>query len=1161
MSPHPLPDDESRSSLRSTSFLGYLLMSFLTAVTDNMYRWLIVPIAKAQLQSSDLTPEQIKSDESLILSLGLGSLVLPFVIFAPWSSWLGDRFSKRTTTIWLKVSEVFLVALGIWSISTGHQGTMFAVLFLLGTQSALLSTAKYGIISELVPRSSLSAANGLVALVTLVAAIAGAGAGMELAARTLASNSLTLAAIALEVVAVVGVIGSLMIQRVPSANPTLEFPWNPIQYSWRDMKLVFGDRPLLRVTLGIAFFWSLASLAQMNIDVYVTGELSKSQTEVGIFLAVLSLGVGLGSVLAGWWSGGRVELGMVPLGALLMSVACVILFMCHSSSMMAGAMLGMIGLGGGLFNVPLNAYLQERSPHEKLAAILAAGNQLTSLGMVAVAGLFWLLSGPLNLSAAQIFLITGIGILPIFAYVVWLLPQATVRFFVWLLSRFVYRVRLYDVENLPEKGPGLLVANHVSWLDGVMLLLSSSRNIRMVAYADYVQGPWIGWLARLFGIIPIRSGDGPRALMQSLTTAREALLAGELVCIFAEGQVTRNGQLQKFERGLLKILKGTDAPVIPVFLDELWGSIFSHDRGKILWKKPRHWPYPISISFGPALHNVDDVDVVRHGVLELGAKSMERRKGRRLLPAKQFIRQCRVSWKRTKVADSAGTQLSGGRLLTGALALHNRLTSSVLKPENEYVGLLLPPSVGGVVANAAVSLAGKVAVNLNYTLSEDVVNYCIREAGVKQVLTSRRFMEKRPMNLDAELIYLEDLSAQISGLAKVRAFLTAKLMPLRMLSRRLGLERLAPDDVMSIIFTSGSTGDPKGVMLTHDNIASNIEAVRHLLDLRTTDTVLGVLPFFHSFGYTVSMWLPLCVEPAGVYHFNPLDSSTVGKLIEKHKSTILLATPTFLRSYMKRCSVEQMSSLNMVIVGAEKMPDELRDAFREKYGFEPSEGYGTTELSPIAAVNIPSSRLGAESSGQTSTKHGTTGRVIPGSVAAVFDLDTNERLGTNKEGMLKIKGPNVMRGYLNHPEKTAELIQDGWYTTGDLAVIDDEGFIKITGRQSRFSKIGGEMVPHIRIEQEIARIIEDTPSDEADIVCAVTAVPDAAKGERLIVLHKPLQKSVRDITDQLQQAGLPNLWIPSSNSFFEVSQIPLLGTGKLDLRAVKEMALGLCAGK
>lgn len=800
---------------------------------------------------------------------------------------------------------------------------------------------------------------------------------MELAARTLASNSLVLATIVLELVAVVGVIGSFMIQRVPSANPTLAFPWNPILYSWRDMKLVLSDRPILRVTLGIAFFWSLASLAQMNIDVYVTGELEKSQTEVGIFLAVLSLGVGLGSVLAGWWSGGRVELGMVPFGALLMALACVLLCFSQNSSVMAGAMLGMIGVGGGLFNVPLNAWLQERSPHEKLGAILAAGNQLTSLGMVAVAGLFWLLTGPLTLSASQIFLVTGLGILPILLYVVWLLPQATVRFFVWLLSRFVYRVRIYDVENLPENGPGLLVANYVSWLDGVLLLLSSSRPIRMVAYADYVKVRWIGWLARLFGIIPIRSGDGPRALMQSLNAAREALQAGELVCIFAEGQITRNGQLQKFERGLVKILKGTDAPVIPVYLDELWGSIFSYERGKLFWKKPSHWPYPVSISFGAPIHGVNDVDVVRHAVLDLSVKSMERRKDRRMIPAKQFIRQCRVAWRRTKTADSAGTELTGGKLLTGSLALHKLLTSSVLKPNAQFVGLLLPPSAGGVLANAI----------------------------------------------------------------------------------------------------------------------------------------------------------------------------------------ILMATPTFLRSYLKRCTAEEMRSLNLVIVAAEKLPDDLRDAFREKYGFEPSEGYGTTELSPIAAVNIPASRLGGEQPGQTSTKHGTVGRVIPGSVAAVFHPETNERLGTNQEGMLKIKGPNVMLGYLNHPEKTAELIQDGWYTTGDLGMIDDDGFIRITGRQSRFSKIGGEMVPHIRIEQEIARIIEDTPNDEAEIICAITAVPDSAKGERLIVLHKPLQKSIREIMDRLQQAGLPNLWIPSYDSFLEVNQIPLLGTGKLDLRGIKDMAMNHYAVK
>ncbi|MCA9036935.1 MAG: MFS transporter [Planctomycetaceae bacterium] len=1148
---------ETHSGIASASFVGYLVMIFLTAVNDNMFRWLIIPIAKAKLRTGSLTPSEVESQESLMLSLGLGSLVLPFVLFAPYSGWVADRFSKRSSTILLKIAEVFLVGVGVWSIHFGHLPTMFAVLFLLGTQSALLSTAKFGIIPELVARTSLSAANGLVALTTLVAVIAGTVAGNELAERMISSPDfgLTIPAIALLTVAVLGVAGSWLIQRVRPADPGLAFPVNPITWAWRDLKLVFLDRPILRVTLGITFFWSLASLAQMNIDTFVTRELLLSQTRVGLFLAVLSVGVGLGSLLAGWWSNGRVELGMVPLGALTMAFACVCLFFSRSSSVMSAVMLATIGVGGGLFNVPLNAWLQERSPHGKLGAILAAGNQLTAIGMVVVAGLFWLMRGPLQLSAAQIFLVCGMGILPILYYVVWLLPQATVRFVVWLLSRFVYRVRCYDIENVPEQGGALLVANHVSWLDGVLLLLASSRNIRMVAYADYIQGPWIKWLANLFGIIPIRAGDGPRALMQSLNTARDALIAGELVCIFAEGQITRTGQLQKFERGLVKILKGTDAPVIPVYLDELWGSVFSYERGRFFWKKPSHWPYPVSISFGSPVHRVEDVDIVRHAVLDLGTKSLERRKERMMIPAMQFIRQCRLGWNRIKAADSAGAELTGGRLLTGSLAFHKLLTTSVLKPDVTMVGLLLPPSSGGLLANAAVALSGKVAVNLNYTLSDDVVNYCIREAGVKQVLTSRRFLEKKPMNLDAELIYLEDLKEQISGMEKALAFLTARLMPFRMLCRKLGLDRIKPDDLMSVIFTSGSTGEPKGVMLSQNNIGSNLAAVRQLLNLKTTDMLLGVLPFFHSFGFTISMWLPLCTDPGVIYHFNPLDSRTVGKLIEKYKATILLATPTFLRSYMKRCSTEELKSLNLVIVGAEKLPDDLRDAFREKYGFEPSEGYGTTELSPVASVNIPASRLGTEYSGQTSTKHGTVGRVIPGSVAAVFHTETNERLGTNQEGMLKIKGPNVMLGYLNHPEKSAELIQDGWYTTGDLALIDDEGFIRITGRQSRFSKIGGEMVPHLRIEAELTRIMDDDPSDEPGILCAVTAVPDASKGERLIVLHKPVKKSIRQVTDELKAAGLPNLWIPSQDSFLEVEQVPLLGTGKLDLRGVKDLAL------
>ena len=525
-----------------------------------------------------------------------------------------------------------------------------------------------------------------------------------------------------------------------------------------------------------------------------------------------------------------------------------------------------------------------------------------------------------------------------------------------------------------------------------------------------------------------------------------------------------------------------------------------------------------------------------------------------MIPALRFIQQCRSAWGRAKVADSAGADLTGGRLLTGALAFRKLLITSVLKPDENMVGLLLPPSAGGAIANIAVTLAGRVSVNLNYTLSDDVVNFCIKEAGLKTILTSKKFMEKRPMKLDAELVFMEDLKEKISGLDKVMAMAVAKLMPIGMLTNKLGLQNIKSDDLITIIFTSGSTGEPKGVMLSHGNIASNLDAANELYHLNDKDMILGVLPFFHSFGFTVGMWLAFATDSAAVYHFNPLDARMVAKLIEKHKVTIIAATPTFLKSYMKRCDVEQMKTVDLALVGAEKMPPELRDAWREKYNFEPTEAYGTTELSPAAALNVPDKRSG-KSGAESLTRHGTVGRPIPATAAAVFHPETGELLGNNQEGLLRIKGPNVMLGYLNCPDKTAEVMFDGWYNTGDIAKIDDDGFIEITGRQSRFSKIGGEMVPHIRIEQELTRIIDDDLTDEPEILCAVTAVPDAKKGERLIVLHKPFAKPIAEVLNELQAAGLPNLWIPSPESFLEMENIPLLGTGKLDLKTVKDTAM------
>ncbi|HEX6985266.1 MAG TPA: AMP-binding protein, partial [Planctomycetaceae bacterium] len=352
-------------------------------------------------------------------------------------------------------------------------------------------------------------------------------------------------------------------------------------------------------------------------------------------------------------------------------------------------------------------------------------------------------------------------------------------------------------------------------------------------------------------------------------------------------------------------------------------------------------------------------------------------------------------------------------------------------------------------------------------------------------------------------------------------------------------------------FTSGSTGEPKGVMLSHGNVDANIDAVEELIRLVPDEMVLGVLPFFHSFGYTITLWWPLTLASGAAYHFNPMDARTVGELCQKYRCTTLMGTPTFLRGYLKRCTKEQFDSLDLVIVGAEKMPLDLFREFEAKFGVVPSEGYGTTELSPLAAVNVPDHR--AITPDRAGTKFGTVGRPVPGVRVKTVDPDTLADRPRGESGLLFVTGENVMKGYLNRPDKTAEVVRDGWYNTGDIAVVDADGFITITGRQSRFSKIGGEMVPHLRIEETLVRLCGDT-DDGTPLLC-VTAVPDEKKGERLVVLHRPLPKPVDQLLREFGETGVPNLWIPDRTSFYEVEAVPLLGSGKLDLKRVKEVAL------
>lgn len=516
----------------------------------------------------------------------------------------------------------------------------------------------------------------------------------------------------------------------------------------------------------------------------------------------------------------------------------------------------------------------------------------------------------------------------------------------------------------------------------------------------------------------------------------------------------------------------------------------------------------------------------------------------------RLLRQLKAAGKRLKAADSTGVKLGGTDLLIRTLALRRYLLREVLGPDEKHVGVFLPPTVPAVAANFALALADRVSVNLNYTVSSSVLQKCSEVAGLKHVITSRKFMDKVGLDVGTEVIYLEDVREKITIGDKLFSALHVKLRSADGLHRYLGLGDKKHSDPLTIIFTSGSTGIPKGVVLTGGNISSNVNGIDQCIHLNDKDVVLGILPFFHSFGYTITLWGALALPCAGVYHFSPLEARPIGKLAEDFGATVLLATPTFLRNYLRRVTPEQFGKLEVVVVGAEKMPLPLLDEFEERFGVRPVEGYGATELSPVVSVNIPPSR--SDEPDHVGRKDGTVGKPLPTVEARVVSLDEDEPLETGEPGLLEIRGPNVMAGYLNQPEMTSKVMHQEWYRTGDMARIDENGFIEITGRLSRFSKIGGEMVPHIQIEEALTEIVGE--DEEGTLRVAVTSAPDPKRGERIVVLHTALEKEKAAILQELSSAGLPNIYLPSEDSFVQVDEIPILGSGKLDLKGMKDLA-------
>ena len=714
-----------------------------------------------------------------------------------------------------------------------------------------------------------------------------------------------------------------------------------------------------------------------------------------------------------------------------------------------------------------------------------------------------------------------------------------------LFVRFFYRVRVQGAANLPDTGGVLIVCNHVSYLDPVLIGTFSPRPVRFLSWDGFERMPVMRQVMRLMGTIPV---DASRA-KDAVARAEEALRRGEVVCIFPEGNVTRNGALLEIRRGFELIARRAGCPIVPAWVDGKWGSILSLSEGRLLWKKPRGWRRAVGVAYGKPFP-AEAAGEARQRLLEVGSALFATRPQLGGHLAAEVARGLGLRAGREVVIDRA----QGRRAVSGAVlvALAWLLSRRLRRLPEARVGVVLPAGLGAAIANLACAFADKVPVNLNFTVGRAAAESCLRRAGVRTMISAEAFRSKLGERFP-DFPWTEDrldIAEALKALPRWKIALVAvvaRVTPSDLLPWVLGLPRAGGDREAGLLFTSGSSGEPKGVALSHANILANLLQIDESGAVPRRARLLSSLPVFHSFGFTVGVWYALSRDTTLITLPSPVDTAANIAAVREERATVTVGTPTFLRPWLRKAKAGDLASLEWAVAGAEKVPADLVEAWARDLGKPLLEGYGTTEASPVLAVNIPDVTDGKDT--WRGNRPGSVGRPVVGVAVRFLDPDTGTALAPGKTGLVQVRGANLFAGYLGDAERTAEVLRDGWYATGDLGRLDEEGFLHLEGRLSRFSKVGGEMVPHGAVEDAILGLLGGVGEGAQPV--AVAGRPDDAKGEQLVVLHA-VDLDPGRIREGLVAAGLPNLWIPKT--FVRVPAIPVLGTGKLDLRAIRQLA-------
>ncbi|MHC5211617.1 MAG: MFS transporter [Planctomycetota bacterium] len=1142
--------DRRTLGLRTAGFRAYLATQFLGAFNDNAFKFLLLSLITTWA-AGDLV------EEGLLKMKAQAYFAFPFILLAGWAGALADRYRKSAIFVGAKLTEVLLMASVVAAfvlLAGGAQlEVLLGLLFLMGAQSTFFGPAKYGYLAEMVEERELSRANGLVSMTTFVAIIMGQIVGPAIFDAF--PGRLELGALALVGFALLGTITALFIPRAEAAHPKGEL-LNPFPGLIRTGREVAANPNLLYTVLGIGHFYLLAALLQILLFSYAETVLGSSKTGAGAFVAITLAGIAAGSLLAVRWSERKVELGLVPLGALGMSVFLFVLSSVPTPAVAAeGEVAGLftwlfaslsvfgLGLAGGLFIVPLNANLQILAPETAKGRFMAFGNMVSFVGIFLSAGVLGLL-GLLELGARQQALAVAIFTVLGTAVSLWMLPEAFLRLCAWLLAHSIYRIRVLHSERIPATGGALLVANHVSWVDWLVIAATSRRRVRFLIYRHYFDWWPVHWLFKLAGCVPIASGDAPEVVQASLEEAAAQIEAGNLVVIFAEGTVTRTGHLQSIRRGYQRIAQGRGIPIIPVHLDGLWGSVFSHEGGRLLMKLPRRIPYPVTVTYGEPLPPRAEPWQLRAAIQRLSTEAWVDRKRGRLPLHVTLLREERRTM-RGALYEKGREPLSRAETIAWALTMRDLLVNRL--GHGRRVGIMLTHGQLAVIAQLAVLYAGRVPVPLNMSLAPEELSDMLRRANVDTVLTDDTH---RPLAESTGVPHCLDADLRDAPRAKrrVRRWRILNWLVPSPLAEWLAVdgERRDMDAPAVLLYSAGSTGVPKGILLSHHNILSNIESVQEVLDLDEKDRLVGLLPFFMAAGVVQMLWRPLLTETDVTYVADPLDARAVGNAVAHDRATVMFATPRLLERYLRSVRPDRFGSLRLVFCAGEKLLPLLRVAFDERFGLEPFEAYSSTECSSLVAMNTPDVRGAGVF--QRGARGGTVGHPLPGVTVEIEDPETGDLLGNDQPGMLRIRGPGVFAGYLDEPQPARDVLDDGFYVSGDMASMDEAGFLTFTGRYARVTRIGGERVSHSALEEAIAYQlgVPDNP-------VAVVGHADDGHGESLWVFYQRGTLVPEHVVRGLSRTGLTAPWLPDAERFVPVEEIPLLPTGIVDYRELRRM--------